>query len=386
MITKFFYNATEGEGGGAPVVERMTWAELSERFPEESPAETPNDTTNTTPEEIAAPQGSEQVETPQQTGSSPSAADPIAAQTTVDTPLEQPALQEKTAPAPISWQDSIKEVDPSEVLRQVGLSDEMIGLLNHYQTHGNLDAYYEAKVKNWDTVPAEDLLRQQLRSEYAGVSDDDFEILFQEEINSRYKLAEHYTDEERRVAGIRLQNDANKVRAGLKAEQAKFQVPVKDMTAAQREAAEAQARQAQAQEAQLRQAAENIKQSPAIQKLQQERKVSVKAGDAMLNLNVDPQAILDATLNVNKIFEGAVDEKGQPTTAWIERLAFFLNPDAFKKALIDQGKSLGAKEEITPLVNPSSGQPRPAEAKTLTLAQAFAQNSRQVSGSDFFKS
>lgn len=380
MIFQKYYNATEGEGGNYSA-ERTTVADFF-NAPAEAPVETPTNDPADTPAE--APQQSTAPETIPAPAETPAAEQSAPVEVL---PADAPAPQApNTEPAPvIDWRDSIKEVDPTDVLRQVGLHDDLIGLIQHYNTHGNLDAYYEAKVKNWDNVANEDLLREQVQSEYAGVelSAEDLEELVKDKLENTYKQSELLTDNERRLGRLKFQQEMNQIRAARKAEQAKFQVQPIDLSARQREAEAAAQAAKDKQDMELRQLVEKINGSPVIQKLQQERKVSVKAGDAQVTITVDPQVITEASTNLNKLFEGAYDANGHITPAWAETLAFHFGRDSFKKALVDQGKSLGAKELATEQVNPSSRQPAPAEVKTKSLGQNLNEgNFRMIRVSD----
>jgi hypothetical protein len=281
-----------------------------------------------------------------------------------DTPVAEPT------PKPEDWKTVLKKADRKEALKELGLDDFEIGLLDYRKQTGDLTPYLEAKSKDWDKVSDLDVMKYLLRKNYSEFPDEDFDLLTHKHILQKYLLDSPedkiYDDREKRLAGIELKTDAARERARLKDEQAKFKAP--DL---QPDDSAEEQRAAQQKMYEDYQAA--VKANPTTVKLLSEKKITIGEGDNAYNFKVDPDKLIDIAMNPNKFFDLFGESGKENWDDFYATLAFATNRKQYDKALIEFGKSQQVKEEVAE-DNTNSGKPEPGKAspKKETIGQALA--------------
>lgn len=126
---------------------------------------------------------------------------------------EQPQAKVQT------WQEVLKE-QPNAVFKELGFDDKVVQLANELNGFENLD-YFLGLVKEWkqtgsigkyaqelstdyNKMPAEDVMRHQLRQEYPKATEKQLDVLFRKEVVEKYNLLSE--DEVEKEEGTELMN------------------------------------------------------------------------------------------------------------------------------------------------------------------------------------
>lgn len=292
---------------------------------------------------------------------------PPPVETEVEEPVKERPVAETTQKAELDWKEVLKKVDRKELLKEAGLDDFEIGLLDYRKSTGDLTPYLEVKTKDWDKMNEVAVLRDDLRRKYPDLSDEDFDLLADKRINQKYLLTESELVDEKEVklAKIELKSEADSIRKKRKEEQQNFKAP-------ELKADDTQAKQQEAQEKAYAEYVEGVKKNPATQKLLAEQKLVMGEGNETYNYKVNSAELVEIAENPNKFF-GLFGEAGKEKWEdFYATVAYAKNRKQIEKALIDYGKSLAIKESAEELENTSKEEPPKAAPKKETLGQALA--------------
>jgi hypothetical protein len=233
-------------------------------------------------------------------------------------------------------QAAVEFIEKDEFLR---------GLLEHYQEHGNVEAYLDAKAKNWDNVDTLELLRMRHERENADVDPKIREKLFKRELAAKYMVKDDLSEydkesEDYEIAQELLKRDANKFRQQLKDEQKKFQLPTKKVDEP---------------------AKEQEKYNPEAYK---QELLKVKEVDAFIKSKLLPlgvkgengdvygfeaentDQIIEMMSNDVKFFQTFMKEGKPDLVKQAKVYAFAINPDKYEQELVNLGKTLGQEERL----------------------------------------
>jgi hypothetical protein len=189
----------------------------------------------------------------------------------------------------------------------------------------------------------EDVMRLSLKQTYPSLTSERFERLFQKQITDRFMLSEAFDEEDTELGKELLKSEADKVREKLITDQKKFMEPAAAVVS-QRKAAEEAAQKQLELDSQFKTL---VTESAFAKSLLESKKVAVKMGDANVNVEVDPQTLIDATLDSDKFFSLFSDGKGGiDFEFWGEVVAYATNRNGFKEALGGHGKSEGTEKII----------------------------------------
>lgn len=309
--------------------------------------------------------------------------------------------KEETAKIP-SWQEVLKSQQPDTILKELGFDDKTVGflkgkkgidekLLNFYShwesNNGDVTKYLKELTTDYSKMPAEEVMRHQLREEYPKATEKQIDALFKKQVLDAYKIDPNlYTEEEVAEGRLLIEAIADKHRDKLVADQQNFLLPKPSEKTAEPDHQEL-ARQQEVQEYQ-----KYMQEHSYTKSLFTNNKITLGEGEEAFNFPVNPLEISEILFDSNK---------------WAE--SFFVTnemPDGSKKylpdvekqylvaAIIKHGKSfldeyakhsraLGAKAAIDPLENltpPTGGQPAKAEGAPTSAAAAMAKGGRIVSG------
>lgn len=315
-----------------------------------------------------------------------------------------PQIPEPTQPAAVTdWREVLKSQQPDTILKELGFDEQalklaqkfkgidpkVVGLIDHWQTNGDVKPYLEALSVDYSKLSPEDVMRHHLRKDYPELSKEDFDILYQDRVTDRYKIDPNlYTDEEVRKGNVLLAADVKRVREDLIKAQSDFFVP----KAPEKSAAEApesseaiEQRRVQGEE---RYKAEILNDSYT-KELFTNKKMIFGTGEDAYQYEFDPVGV-QSVLTDQKEWQKAMfkqvgeDDKGNPIVApntqtqWLVG-AIIKDPEIFNK-LATHYKALGAKVANDLLENaklpdsPSSkGDPTPANP-----AAAMAKTGRVI--------
>ena len=255
---------------------------------------------------------------------------------------------------PVDWKEELKKADRDEALKLLGLDEFEIGLLKYRKETGDLTPYLEAKSVDYTKMSGEEIMRRNLRSLYKDLPDDEFDLIYQDEVTDRYKLdPDAYDEAAQKLGKIKLKVDSERVRQELIGKQAQFKIPerqkeeVKPDNKAE-EIAAAHKKMAEEWE-------QNVRTNAATKELTDNKRLVLGGKESQFNYEVeDPEAAADAAVDNTKFWSlFNSDEHGTDFNKFYRVREYAKNPEKFEKALIDYGKSLGRKAEIDELKNPS---------------------------------
>jgi hypothetical protein len=95
-----------------------------------------------------------------------------------------------------NWQDAVKSQQPDDVLKALGFDEKaisfikelkdvdpkMVGFLNTWKEKGNVTEYLSELSKDYTQMPAEEVMRHQLRVDYPKASEAQLDVLYKKEI------------------------------------------------------------------------------------------------------------------------------------------------------------------------------------------------------------
>lgn len=293
------------------------------------------------------------------------------------TPNQEPAA----APAPTDWTEVLKQKPDTEVLKALGFDDKWIGFLETAKAGGDLSKYLENINLDVSKLSAEDVMRRRLRSEYPDATDDQFEDLFRAEVIEPYKLdPEMFQESDVKRGKNLLELRAGKYRKELIAEQQNYLLS-KPESKVPPEIAQYQAAQEE-QKKSLESYKNTLSEAPIVKQLIQTKKLTIGEGPEAFNYETkDPQSIIDVLIDGSKAAAKLKNEDGTPNIRKHALIGAILDDDkTFLSTYADHYKSLGRKEAILPLENPSSTAPvtSKGDAVITNPAEAMAKGGQIV--------
>jgi hypothetical protein len=285
-------------------------------------------------------------------------------------PAPQPeAQQEPEAPKPESSGDD-KAPEPAKIDPvEYKFKDDFIkGVVEFYEKTGDLTAYLQAKTVDFNKMSDEEILRRELREQYSELSDGAFERLYKQQVVDKYKLdPDEWSEDDAQLERELMKVEASKLRSKYVEWQNGFKAPEPEPTDADKQMAEQMARFEQ-----------EVKTNPLTKGLVENKKISLKTQDGEFNYEVEPNALLDMTLDNDRFFAQFANDKGElDYDRWYKVAAYSNNPEQFERSLINFGKTLGrqeiAKEIKNPTVNTAGDVPTEGASDFRSgLLQAFA--------------
>ena len=257
-----------------------------------------------------------------------------------DTTESVVSTQEQAAQEPIVF-------DPWEKL---GLQEDDYAkqLIEAYKTN-QLDEFLIKTNTNYDLYTDEEILKTQIDSKYPSLGEEERNLILQKTLQKEYGITGDEDDD--KVARLMMKIEADKIREGLKAEQAQYKPKAFENPTSTIEA------QLKAQQEAIQQQVESFKNHltslPDYKQFETSRLVEFGEGENRMNFEVDKSAdFLGETLDQNKFFQKFVGQDGQlDMKKWMKAWTYANNPAAVEKSLINYGKSLGEKRLFNELKN-----------------------------------
>jgi len=250
------------------------------------------------------------------------------------------APENKSTPTAVNWQDAIKEVDQTEVLKVAGVSDFAIELDKHIKGGGDPLDYLNAKAIDYNKVSDESLVKADLQKQYPTFSPQQIDLMF----NRKYVVPEHAEQEDKEFAELQLKADAHNTRQQKIAEQQRFKIaePVQQNQ-------EAQVQQAAEQRRQMEETFKWYQENEATKNLMTSKRVAIDLGeDGNFNYAIDkPEALMKGILDgetwrrMTSVNPKESDvTKLIPDVAKLQRLVLAASNPNYEKDLVNYGKSL----------------------------------------------
>lgn len=319
-------------------------------------------------------------------------------------PTEAPALtpQKEEAPKAQSWQEVLKNQQPDTILKELGFDDQTVGFLkgkkgldpkildfiNHWENNnGDVTKYLKELTTDYTKMPAEEVMRHQLREEYPKATDKQLDALFKKQVLDGYKIDPNlYTEDEVAEGRLLLDAVADKHRDKLANDQQNYLLPKPPEKGNEPDL------QAQAREQEVNEYRSYITDHSYTKNLFANNKISLGEGEDQFNYPVNPSELTEILFDSKKWAESIFIAKEMPDgsksyTPDTEKQYLVAAVAKYGKTFLDEYakhfKARGASAAIEPLENaapPAGGQPAKADPAATNAAAAMARGGRIVSG------
>lgn len=312
-------------GGGATIVNKEFGSEPQTVEPEPETTPEPEQTPEPTPEPSPEP-------TP---GAEPK-----------PEPTPEPVKDWRETANPDEVAEWLKsKADAQKLMKLAGIDDEDIKFIEFKKAGGNADEWLRIKNTDYGKLDPLKLVEMDLRERYSKLDDRQFQILLKKELQQFSLDREEYPEdsEEAILGGILLNDKADAIRQKYidKQNSLKAPEPQPDNTAQQREQA-------------AQQLAAQFRNSGAVSSLQANKTISIGEGEEAFNYEIkDVDTLVKAAEQV--VLQNGNVPTDQEVNTILRTLAYYANPDAFQKALVDHGKILGERAVRKEAVNPAPG-------------------------------
>jgi hypothetical protein len=286
----------------------------------------------------------------------------------VQEPIVQDNVQQEEPNIPAPSIDDVKS--PQKEDTEYKWKDDFIKqVVEFYEKTGDLTPYLQAKLVDFNSMSDEEILRRNLREQYAELSDKAFDRLYKQQVNDKYKLdADEYGEDDSELGRELLKAEASKIRNQYLEWQNGFKAPEPEISNEQNDAIEMMKRFEQ-----------EVVSNEFTKSLMDGKKLSIKTSDGEFNYEIpEANSLVEMTVNNDKFFSQFANSNGQLDYArWYKTAAYSQNPELFEKSLINYGKTLGRTEVTKEIKNPSTSSVSdvPTESSgdfTTGLLQAFA--------------
>jgi hypothetical protein len=278
----------------------------------------------------------------------------------------QKATEENTQ---FNLQEVLRNQQPDFILKELGYDEKKIGFiqelkdldpkmvefLNVWKTNGDVTGYLKEMSTDYSKLPAEEVMRYQLREEYPKASEKQLEVLFQREVINAYSLdPERFTDEEIEEGKELLEAKVSKYRDTLVEKQQNFLLPK----------AQSVDNDAEQQDALLQMEAykQSVNNDPYAKDVFGSKQIAIGEGDSKFNFSVEPnditEMLYDSDKWYNTMFEKKTNQNGQEIIVPNVKHQLLIATvakygESFLNALAKHYTSIGAKQVIDPIDNPS---------------------------------
>jgi hypothetical protein len=268
----------------------------------------------------------------------------------------------------------LKEVDP-----------KMVGFLNTWKEKGNVSDYLKELNTNYAEMPAEDVMRHQLRAEYPKASEAQLEVLYKKEIVEKYGLSS-YDEDEVNEGKLLLEAKAEKYRDDLVKQQQDRLLPQAP------EKTEAIIKEEQRMAEISQNIVKEFNENPYTKEVLSKNAITIGEGADKFSFPIDAKEITDLVLNGDKtgelmfeIKKGANGEESYVPKTQHQLLVATVNKygEKFITELAKHYKSLGGRAAIDPIDNAKPKEtrtPSSSSEEPKTLAGAMAKYGRLNSG------
>jgi hypothetical protein len=294
------------------------------------------------------------------------------------------------------WQEVLRQQQPEAILKELGFNEDAVSLLsdlkeidpkmakflNTWKTNGDgIKEYLKEMTTDYSKMPAEDVMRHQLREEYPKATEKQLDVLFRKEVIEKYNLDS--MDEDLQEEGkLLLDAKAEMYRDKLVQKQQEYLLP---QYTQKTDDSEERAQQ------EFENYKNNVLGSQLTQDMMQNKRLSIGEGDEKFNYSLtDPNSVVnnlfDSNAWSNKLFEVQKDANGnEQFVPNIEKQllisAILEDHKGFLREMAKHYKSLGGKATIDSLDNPSPiGGSAPSKPATepKSPAEWMAKNGRLV--------
>jgi hypothetical protein len=253
----------------------------------------------------------------------------------------------------------------------------MEAFFQHWQQKGDVVDYLRELTTDYQKMPAEDVMRHQLRQAYPKADERTLDLLYKREVVNKYGLdPDRYSEEEIEEGRLLLEVDADKFRGELSEKQKQFLIP----PPAEKPAAEPVQDNSAAEVEAYKQA---VTADPLFQSLSSSKVFTLGEGEEKFSFPVDPQEVTSVLFDTDKWAEKMFTRQGDRVVPNVRQqlLVAMVTAygDKFLNAYAQHMKALGGKTVIDPIENasvPSNATPSVAQVTPDNPAAAMAKMGR----------
>lgn len=401
ILNKKFYNAEEGAGGSetavaeAPksIAEIMATQGIKDGNLAEKPLENKEAKEEVKPEtETTAATATVEEKGEAKTETSAVKKEEVVA----DTKKEETTTNQQT------WQEVLKNQQPTQVLKELGFDDEtaafvnglkeldpkMVAFLNIWKDGGDVTGYLKEYTTDYSKMSAEEVMRNQLKAEYPKASEAAINAIYKDEVERKYNL-DSDDDDEVAEGRLKLEAKADKYRDTLIEQQQSKLLPKAPEKNNDAELAEQKQEQERARL--LSDYTKRITDNPYTQTLQSSKQLAIGEGEDSFNYPVaNPSDIVELLFDDNKLrqklFIAKADTNGQTIYEPDIKKQMFIaaaanDLDGLISSLAQHYKSLGGKKTVDSIENAKVKDLQGVTTSTsvpTTAAAAMASKGRRV--------
>jgi hypothetical protein len=283
----------------------------------------------------------------------------------------EPVAEPVSKPAENASFDNPEPTPEKETAREYKFKDDFIkNVVEFYEKTGDITPYLQAKLVDFNSMSDEDVMRRNLREQYADLSDKAFDRLYKTQVVDKFKIdADEWGEEDSELGRELLKSEASKIRNQYLDWQNNFKAPDQEVVQESNDEAVEQ----------LRRFEQEVKSNQYTKNLLEAKKISIKTSDGEFNYELpEANSLFDMTIDNDKFFSQFANPDGQlDYNRWYKTAAYSQNPEMFEKSLINYGKTLGRSEVTKEIKNPSTASvgdvPTESSGDFMTgLLQAFA--------------
>lgn len=241
--------------------------------------------------------------------------------------------------------------DWREVLKEEGFDDWSLSLLEHKKATGSAKEFLRAMSVDYNTMSAEDLLKQKIQLDFPGISSKALELKMKEELK-KFPLDDTLYNEDEIAAGKELFDyEMNRVRQQFIAEQNKYLEPPKQDAAQQPDPQE-----------QYEAYRKEFIANPTTQSFLQSKKIVLGEEDKFNFEISNPAELVNMVVDASEWQKMVSNPDGSPKIdLLLEAAAYIKYRTQIHKQLINYGKTLGEKKIVEQELHniPEQGVPVP---------------------------
>jgi hypothetical protein len=271
-------------------------------------------------------------------------------------------------PPQVDWKEFLKKEQPKTVLTELGFDEKMVNFLEYWKSGGDVQQYLKELTTDYNEMPAEELMKHQLRREYPNANDRQLELLYKREVVDKFQLDPERFDEEQVEEGkLLLDAYASKYRQDfVKEQQSKLLAPAPGKAAPEVDPAIAE------QQRLVESAKNQLVGSDLYRKVLENNALVVGDGEEAFKFPLDAKELPDIIYDSERFAESLFTIKQENGKA-------VLVPDVEKQMLVaavakhgmkiivelaKHYKAVGSQKAINPIENPSpTGQPASATVR-----------------------
>jgi len=309
-------------------------------------------------------------------------------------PTEEVVTQPETvAPQkPVTLQEVLRQNQPEAILKELGYDDNLVGFvkdlkeldpkmvnfLNTWKSGGDIQTFLREMTTDYTKMPAEQVMRNQLKAEYPNASERQLDVLYKKEVVEKYNLN---SDDESEIEEGRLllEAKADKHRADFLKNQQNFLLPKAPEPKPEQPDMELVRRQQDFEEYKS-----VVNQHELTKNILSSKQFSLGEGADKFSMPVNPQDLIDVLFDSDKWSATLVNQDGSPKVEHQLLVAAVAKYGMkFMNEYAKHFKSLGSNEVIDPLENakPAQGMtPAPTQTAPKNPAEALARMGSYNSG------